>query len=253
MAVHILILIYFSGYCVLFIILYNFIIRRIRKYTFDRDELKLHLTRCGLVVIWPLTLLFFISFLIGVLMYVLIIAILVHAGCLHPSAIGSIYPSDFNGPGGLKTPFVPKLVKRLRLHFWDGNSSSDCSICLEEFTHPEGSVVEVQHPLSTELDDTVENIKYDVISQCSSRTLQLFDDDTCVTSCGHYFHYKCLNKWLKNQLTCPKCRGHIDVESCSAIYNISLLQDSTTRGLVRTYQRPDEISSSTSNNAHERY
>ena len=26
------------------------------------------------------------------------------------------------------------------------------------------------------------------------------------TNCGHLFHYTCLKKWLKNNLTCPECR-----------------------------------------------
>ena len=33
-----------------------------------------------------------------------------------------------------------------------------------------------------------------------------------IKKCGHYFHYKCLDKWLENHLTCPHCRQNI-VES----------------------------------------
>jgi len=33
-----------------------------------------------------------------------------------------------------------------------------------------------------------------------------------IKKCGHYFHHKCLDKWLENHLTCPHCRQNI-VES----------------------------------------
>ena len=26
------------------------------------------------------------------------------------------------------------------------------------------------------------------------------------TNCNHYFHYKCLTKWLNNNMSCPNCR-----------------------------------------------
>jgi hypothetical protein len=34
-----------------------------------------------------------------------------------------------------------------------------------------------------------------------------------IKKCGHYFHYKCLDKWLENHLTCPHCRQNIVEES----------------------------------------
>ena len=34
-----------------------------------------------------------------------------------------------------------------------------------------------------------------------------------IKKCGHYFHYKCLDKWLENHLTCPHCRQNIVEET----------------------------------------
>ena len=33
-----------------------------------------------------------------------------------------------------------------------------------------------------------------------------------VISCNHYFHYNCLNHWLRIRPTCPMCRGRIPIE-----------------------------------------
>lgn len=34
-----------------------------------------------------------------------------------------------------------------------------------------------------------------------------------VLACGHMFHARCLQSWLKRQLSCPTCRANIDVNS----------------------------------------
>lgn len=34
-----------------------------------------------------------------------------------------------------------------------------------------------------------------------------------VLACGHMFHARCLQSWLKRQLTCPTCRANIDVNA----------------------------------------
>ena len=33
-------------------------------------------------------------------------------------------------------------------------------------------------------------------------------DDKFVTSCNHYFHFDCLEKWCKKNNSCPKCRKY---------------------------------------------
>jgi hypothetical protein len=35
------------------------------------------------------------------------------------------------------------------------------------------------------------------------------------TSCKHYFHPKCLRKWIKNSPTCPMCRTHVHIPKLS--------------------------------------
>jgi len=35
------------------------------------------------------------------------------------------------------------------------------------------------------------------------------------TSCKHYFHPKCLRKWIKKSPTCPTCRTHVHIPRLS--------------------------------------
>lgn len=34
--------------------------------------------------------------------------------------------------------------------------------------------------------------------------------DPVRTGCGHYYHGKCLQDWMKRSRSCPLCRGQID-------------------------------------------
>ena len=49
-------------------------------------------------------------------------------------------------------------------------------------------------------------------------------DAACVTSCGHCFHYRCIEKWLQRQLTCPVCRNQLDIAQCSNIEEVGSRQ-----------------------------
>ena len=71
---------------------------------------------------------------------------------------------------------------------------------------------------SLSITSDVISTKYDVISECSNRVLHLYSSDTCVTSCGHCFHYQCLLESLKRRTTCPECRQSIDLSDCCALY-----------------------------------
>lgn len=42
---------------------------------------------------------------------------------------------------------------------------------------------------------------------------QLKMERICITPCSHFFHYKCLKRWLKLRKTCPLCRS-----SCSSLH-----------------------------------
>ena len=65
--------------------------------------------------------------------------------------------------------------------------------------------------------------KYAIILQCSNR--KRYKNATCVTSCGHCFHYKCLVQALNHDRMCPNCRQFIDLQRCYAIHQPEIEAD----------------------------
>uniref|UniRef100_A0A8D8CBD4 E3 ubiquitin-protein ligase KCMF1 n=1 Tax=Culex pipiens TaxID=7175 RepID=A0A8D8CBD4_CULPI len=47
-------------------------------------------------------------------------------------------------------------------------------------------------------------------SECSVCVEQISTDDSKQLVCGHVFHGKCINLWLRNKSTCPMCRKDVD-------------------------------------------
>ena len=128
----------------------------------------------------------------------------------------------------------PKRVARLLLKYC--NSAHECAICLEPFTHQSGCVSncrsEPQQPTDsvyTVPTSSVSNASTLVmrdttdgadiasnISQCSK--VELYDKATCMTPCGHCFHYICLIRSLKFNSKCPYCQQYINLNRCFALY-----------------------------------
>lgn len=49
-------------------------------------------------------------------------------------------------------------------------------------------------------------------NECVICLENLSEDDIAILECGHYFHYKCVEKWLKKE-NCPTCRdGEVIVQ-----------------------------------------
>ena len=64
------------------------------------------------------------------------------------------------------------------------------------------------------VDPHVNEIKLDVISKPEEEcSICLEPCDKCVElQCGHYFHIKCINSWMEEQMplaTCPNCRAQV--------------------------------------------
>ena len=144
----------------------------------------------------------------------------------------------------------PKIVARLLLKYC--NSSHECAICLEPFTHqagcvseastsncrpesqqptdsvytiPTSSVVMASTPVMKDITDTADSASN--ISQCSK--VELYDNDndkaTCMTPCGHCFHYICLIRSLKINSKCPYCQQYINLNRCFALHQAKTKED----------------------------
>ena len=145
--------------------------------------------------------------------------------------------------------FSPKIVTRLPLKYCI--STHECTICLEPFTLQSDCVSDASTsdcrsepqqptdstnpvPQSPVISDstsivlgtsdaagsdyaTVSNTNDVKFSKRTNCGLQLHDHATCMTSCGHCFHYKCLVQSLKRQRKCPNCRQYIDLRCCYAL------------------------------------
>ncbi|XP_043252446.1 E3 ubiquitin-protein ligase TRAIP-like [Colletes gigas] len=57
-------------------------------------------------------------------------------------------------------------------------------------------------------------------------------DDVFYTSCGHIFHYACLNQWLERSKSCPQCRERTTLSQIRRIYfnfsNDDIKEDKTS-------------------------
>ena len=83
-----------------------------------------------------------------------------------------------------------------------------CSICLESMQTKDYIVLYKK--------------KYDNISRnerihrlhrgLSSYPLQKDNYNIYRLKCNHYFHKKCLNKWLKKSVSCPLCRQDLRIQ-----------------------------------------
>jgi hypothetical protein len=54
-------------------------------------------------------------------------------------------------------------------------------------------------------------IYYESCSICLELIVEIWDTEpkSCVTKCGHIFHYDCLKKWFNEKKQCPNCRADL--------------------------------------------
>ena len=62
--------------------------------------------------------------------------------------------------------------------------------------------------------DSIINSQDDRLIKCTICLERMYINDTqyiFATDCDHYFHTKCIVKWLKDNNTCPICRNRITI------------------------------------------
>ncbi len=54
-------------------------------------------------------------------------------------------------------------------------------------------------------------IYYESCSICLELIVEVSDEEprSCITKCGHIFHYECLKKWFREKKQCPNCRADL--------------------------------------------
>lgn len=57
-------------------------------------------------------------------------------------------------------------------------------------------------------------------------------------NCAHMFHARCLQSWLKRQLTCPTCRSAVDVSESAATHNRTASSENLQRAPDNLPDRP---------------
>ena len=96
---------------------------------------------------------------------------------------------------------LPKVVTKLdQTLINDSDANKSCAICCEKIA------IKSEHLRNSREPEVLHSHKH------------LRDLDTCVTVCGHVFHYYCLDCWFRNHLTCPTCRQEQTMDQCYVIH-----------------------------------
>lgn len=71
---------------------------------------------------------------------------------------------------------------------------------------------------------SVSNLCCSICFECfdCSSTSAFIDDHFCVTTCGHFFHKRCINRWFLQQSNavncCPMCRQFVAMDGVKKVY-----------------------------------
>ena len=106
---------------------------------------------------------------------------------------------------------ITKIIKYndYENHYIIKMNDCECAICLEEFNKEE-----------TTPNDIIKSIEeYRIKKYIQEHNSQYIDEykinkininNTCIISCYHIFHNKCLLEWYKKNKSCPLCRKNLN-------------------------------------------
>ena len=120
-------------------------------------------------------------------------------------------------PAPPKEKLYPRLVKKIPFEHPNISKqlarSIQCSICFENIEIEKSEIEKSNSERRTNHGTT------DSVSECNGAEVDtlLHPLDTCITDCGHIFHYCCLDRWFETQCTCPTCRKAVYMNQCLSI------------------------------------
>jgi hypothetical protein len=83
----------------------------------------------------------------------------------------------------------------------------ECPICLEEFKKEETTHLDIIKSIEEHKNKLYLN-EYNLQYECELK--ETIINNTCIISCYHIFHKKCLLDWYKKNKSCPICRKNLN-------------------------------------------
>ena len=129
----------------------------------------------------------------------------------------------------------PKVVKQIHPDAVNIQEVTSCAVCCSDLTiRPE----EVRSKGEPEIKIQGGKIR---------------KEDTCVTVCGHVFHYECLKRWFQSNFTCPICRKKQLMKQCYLVYKSAKNRPQHVHITKQVQEKQCKSSTSTENHPHKTF
>ena len=120
---------------------------------------------------------------------------------------------DFMNPKKKEKSITPNYqVADTSAYVYHKNASNEerltCPVCLE-------SLNITKQFQERYFKKTLYNINRTSMKKHKSGTLS--DKDSCLTPCGHCFHFGCLRTWYQQKQECPQCRNQVAIVDCKIV------------------------------------